>query len=59
MNVRFSSSVWLAFSILPVILGFNIETRNPVEKRGEPGSYFGFSVALHKTEEQGDISKSL
>lgn len=33
-------------------LGFNIDTRFPVVKEGQTsGSYFGFSVALHKQTE--------
>lgn len=38
--------------------GFNIETRNPVVKRGEINTYFGYSVALHKSEDNGNISSS-
>lgn len=30
---------------------FNIEERNPIVKKGEPGSYFGYSLALHRTNE--------
>lgn len=32
-----------------VVLSFNIEYRNPIVKRGEKGSYFGYSVAQHKS----------
>lgn len=28
---------------------FNIEIRNPIVKKGDPGSYFGYSVAQHKS----------
>lgn len=40
------------------VSGFNIETRNPVVKRGEIDTYFGYSVALHKSEVNGNISSS-
>ncbi len=33
-----------------VVDGFNLEPKLPVIKRGEPSSYFGFSVAQHLTE---------
>lgn len=29
--------------------GFNLEPKLPVIKRGDPSSYFGFSVAQHLT----------
>ena len=31
------------------VLSFNLEPTLPVIKRGEPSSYFGFSVAQHST----------
>lgn len=29
-------------------IGFNLESRIPVIKRGAPGSYFGYAVAEHQ-----------
>ncbi|XP_040912374.1 integrin alpha-6 isoform X2 [Toxotes jaculatrix] len=31
-----------------VVLAFNIDTRHVIMKRGEPGSLFGFSLAMHR-----------
>lgn len=39
----------LFLCILHCVAGFNLEPRIPVIKFGEPGSYFGFSVAEHLT----------
>ena len=37
---------------------FNLEDRNPIVKRGEKGSYFGYSVAEHKQRPSGDGSEN-
>ncbi|KAF5288330.1 hypothetical protein FQR65_LT12064 [Abscondita terminalis] len=37
---------------------FNIENREPIVKRGVNNSYFGYSVALHKSEDDSDIKHS-
>lgn len=37
------------FCVLHSVTSFNLEPRIPVIKSGEPGSYFGFSVAEHIT----------
>lgn len=39
----------LLLCILYSVTSFNLEPRIPVIKFGEPGSYFGFSVAEHLT----------
>uniref|UniRef100_A0A8C4SMC5 Integrin subunit alpha 7 n=1 Tax=Erpetoichthys calabaricus TaxID=27687 RepID=A0A8C4SMC5_ERPCA len=40
---------WCTFlSQLPLYLGFNLDVTNTLIKEGEPGSLFGFSVALHQ-----------
>lgn len=44
--------------ILHSAVCFNIEVRNPVLKRGDVGTYFGFSVALHKSRKDGDVNSS-
>uniref|UniRef100_A0A8C4SSY0 Integrin subunit alpha 7 n=1 Tax=Erpetoichthys calabaricus TaxID=27687 RepID=A0A8C4SSY0_ERPCA len=36
------------FQPLPLYLGFNLDVTNTLIKEGEPGSLFGFSVALHQ-----------
>lgn len=36
---------------------FNIEERSPIVKRGDVGSYFGYSVAQHKSEEYSNSIK--
>lgn len=41
-------------TILQLITGFNIEDRDPVMKRGELNTYFGYSVALHKARINGE-----
>lgn len=33
---------------------FNLENRLPIIKQGEPGSYFGYSVASHVTGTKDD-----
>lgn len=43
--------------ILYGVASFNLEPRIPVIKFGEPGSYFGFSVAEHITRNE-DGSKT-
>uniref|UniRef100_A0A1Y1N3Z4 Integrin alpha-2 domain-containing protein n=1 Tax=Photinus pyralis TaxID=7054 RepID=A0A1Y1N3Z4_PHOPY len=37
---------------------FNLENRDPIVKRGVADTYFGFSVALHKSEISSDIKHS-
>lgn len=59
MNLYASAAIYLWFYLQTItIFCFNIEVRNPVEKRGEIDTYFGYSVALHKTVADGDISQS-
>lgn len=36
--------------------GFNFEIINPLVRRGERGTYFGYSVAQHRTKAEGSIS---
>lgn len=56
INSSKSFRTFVAFTcLICVVVGFNLETRNPVVKRGEKGSYFGYSVALHKTEDVNDL----
>ena len=45
--------------IITVIHGFNLEARIPVIKRGEAGSYFGYSVAEHQQLEGNSSSKAI
>ncbi|XP_011505968.1 PREDICTED: integrin alpha-PS1 [Ceratosolen solmsi marchali] len=45
----------LATLLWELALGFNLEARIPVLKRGASGSYFGFSVAEHQ-EDRGDTT---
>lgn len=46
-----SSALFIVVFIQKIsVLCFNLEHRNPVVKRGQQDSYFGYSVALHKTE---------
>lgn len=40
--------------ILQLVIGFNIEDRDPVMKRGDLNTYFGYSVALHKAFVDGE-----
>ncbi|XP_045772971.1 integrin alpha-PS1 isoform X1 [Maniola jurtina] len=46
-KIGFRSVIFLC--ILYCVTSFNLEPRIPVIKFGEPGSYFGFSVAEHLT----------
>lgn len=46
-KICYSSVIFLC--ILYCVTSFNLEPRIPVIKFGEPGSYFGFSVAEHLT----------
>lgn len=34
--------------LLPRTVAFNLDVMNALRKEGEPGSLFGFSVALHR-----------
>lgn len=36
---------------------FNIEVRNPIVKRHDTGTYFGYSVAQHKSKEYSNSIK--
>ncbi|CAG9561864.1 unnamed protein product [Danaus chrysippus] len=49
MAGKVSYSCVLFLCILYSVTSFNLEPRIPVIKFGEPGSYFGFSVAEHLT----------
>lgn len=31
-----------------LVLGFNLDTKHVIRKDGEPGSFFGFSLAMHR-----------
>lgn len=51
----FRSVLFCAVSIiLQLVICFNIEDRDPVMKRGELNTYFGYSVALHKAFVNGE-----
>lgn len=39
---------WMIFVLIYGALGFNLEWRIPVIKRGKSESYFGYSVAEHQ-----------
>ena len=39
------TSFWLQ---LPGALAFNLDVHNVIRKQGEPGSLFGFSLAMHR-----------
>lgn len=54
-RARWASVLFMC--ILYSVTSFNLEPRIPVIKFGEPGSYFGFSVAEHLTI-SGDGSKT-
>ncbi|CAH1238182.1 ITGA8 [Branchiostoma lanceolatum] len=49
---RFSYCTGILFFFVAVLVdiatGFNIDTRTPIVRRGPYGSYFGFSVDLHR-----------
>ncbi|GFT56375.1 integrin alpha-4 [Nephila pilipes] len=49
---NFSFSEWIAvFTILSVFLStnaYNVDTNFPIIFKGDPGNYFGFTVALHR-----------
>lgn len=38
----------LAGLLLPRAIAFNLDVMGAIRKEGEPGSLFGFSVALHR-----------
>lgn len=39
----------LSYLLLPAsVLTFNLDTINAIRKDGEPGSLFGFSLAMHR-----------
>ncbi|XP_048095453.1 integrin alpha-6 isoform X1 [Alosa alosa] len=43
------SHIWIFFILLWICVGaFNLDTQNILRKDGEPGSLFGFSLALHR-----------
>lgn len=51
----FACALFCVFlTILQMIACFNIEDRDPVMKRGELNTYFGYSVALHKAKVNGE-----
>lgn len=54
-KITCKSAVFMCF--LYSVASFNLEPRIPVIKFGEPGSYFGFSVAEHITRNE-DGSKT-
>lgn len=49
------------FRFLIIVRGFNLETRLPLVKQGNAGSYFGYSVAAHqiRNEHNGSVAESL
>ncbi|KAL2081590.1 hypothetical protein ACEWY4_023443 [Coilia grayii] len=45
----FESHIWIFFMSQWIFIGaFNLDTDNILRKDGEPGSLFGFSIALHR-----------
>uniref|UniRef100_A0A665VVY1 Integrin, alpha 6b n=1 Tax=Echeneis naucrates TaxID=173247 RepID=A0A665VVY1_ECHNA len=42
------------YSLLSFLSAFNLDTDNVLKKRGEPGSLFGFSMAMHRQLEPVD-----
>ena len=44
---------------ITVTHGFNLDTRLPVIKRGEAGSYFGYSVAEHQQIDEKTIGETI
>lgn len=40
--------LFFTVSVLSAVFGFNLESRIPVIKEGNAGSYFGYSVAEHQ-----------
>ncbi|XP_026499697.1 integrin alpha-PS1 isoform X1 [Vanessa tameamea] len=58
MATKNTRSSVLLLCILHCVTSFNLEPRIPVIKFGEPGSYFGFSVAEHLTIDVNNKTKS-
>ncbi|KAK5859806.1 hypothetical protein PBY51_021330 [Eleginops maclovinus] len=49
MEVRITCGLWLFVFVLGCgrLSAFNLDTKNVMQKNGDPGSYFGFSLAMH------------
>lgn len=48
-----SSKLWTTFilgvlTLLSQVWGFNLDTTHTLHKLGDPGTFFGFSLALHQ-----------
>lgn len=54
MEMFASDCFCVLLTILQLTNCFNIEDRDPVMKRGELNTYFGYSVALHKARVNGE-----
>lgn len=46
--ILFPTNVFIVCVFLSTIYGYNLDTNSPIIYRGEEGSYFGFSVAIHR-----------
>uniref|UniRef100_A0A7N8YIE9 Integrin, alpha 7 n=1 Tax=Mastacembelus armatus TaxID=205130 RepID=A0A7N8YIE9_9TELE len=40
--------LWVLLTLLSQVWGFNLDTTHTLHKLGDPGTFFGFSVALHQ-----------
>ncbi|XP_012691773.2 integrin alpha-6 [Clupea harengus] len=48
-GICWESYVWISFMVQCICIGAsNLDTHNIIRKDGEPGSLFGFSLALHR-----------
>lgn len=57
LTLRISSLLFIAnLSVLNIVSAFNFEIRDPITKKGEPGSYFGYSLALHQIYEKSSTN---
>ena len=41
--------------LLPAVSAFNLEPQIAIIKRGQPGSYFGYSVAQHQIVDRNSL----
>lgn len=41
-------ALYLYFLVPTLVLAFNLDTSHVIRKDGEPGSLFGFSLAVHR-----------
>ncbi|XP_075237654.1 multiple edematous wings [Lycorma delicatula] len=56
-NVKIVLCFYITLLYININLGFNLESRLPVIKRGSEGSYFGYSVAEHQA--VSDVSNKI